>query len=162
MALSQKCQYAVRALFELAKHGDGGLVTLRDISERQHIPSRFLENLMTELRHGGFVKAKRGKDGGFMLNRSAREVSVGEIVRYMESSLSPVECVAGHACPLRGKCVFLDLWNEAKEAMEAVLDDRNLADLVAEEERRRVCANELPDRILPNPERWMSPGDELV
>ncbi len=162
MALSQKCQYAVRAMFELARHEEGQLVTLRDISERQHIPARLLENVMAELRQGGFVKAKRGKDGGFTLGRSAGEISVGEIVRYMESSLMPVACVSGHACPLQGQCVFLDLWDEAKEAMVAVLDRRKLLDLVAEENRRLACEREVPDDVRPKPERWMSNRDELA
>ncbi len=162
MALSSKCQHAVRALFELAKREAGGLVTLRDISENQHIPLRLLENLMAELRRGGFVKAKRGNDGGFMLGKSPREICIGEIVRYVEPSLSPVECGENPTCPLSGKCVFIDLWNEAREAMEAVLDSRSLADLVAEEAGRRLSGGDVPDLVKPKPERWMSPNDELA
>ncbi|MCD7896222.1 MAG: Rrf2 family transcriptional regulator, partial [Planctomycetaceae bacterium] len=65
MSLSLKCQYAVRALFELAKSDDDKLIRLKDIAKAQHIPHRFLENILNELRQGGFVQSKRGKDGGF-------------------------------------------------------------------------------------------------
>lgn len=133
MGLSLKCQYAVRALFDLAKREGTGPVRLRFIAETQHIPKRFLENILNELRHAGFVKSKRGRDGGFMLARPATEISVGEVIRFIESSIHPVECVANYTCPLDGKCIFLGMWDEARRAVEKVYDEKMLADLVCEE-----------------------------
>ncbi|MCD8138886.1 MAG: Rrf2 family transcriptional regulator [Planctomycetaceae bacterium] len=143
MGLSLKCQYAVRALFELARREGGGLVRLREIADAQHIPHRYLENIMNELRQGGFVSSKRGKDGGFVLNRPATDISVGDVVRFIEASVHPVECVADHLCPLTGKCVFLSLWDEARRAVEKVYDDKKLADLVHDEAATAPC------RLLP-------------
>ena len=139
MGLSLKCQYAVRALFELARREDQGLVRLKEIADAQHIPKRFLENILNEMRQGGFVQSKRGKEGGFKLNRSADEISVGDVVRFIENSVHPVDCVADHLCPLTGQCIFIALWDEAKQAVETVYDRKKLSDLVREE-ATRSCA----------------------
>lgn len=130
MSLSLKCQYAVRALFELAKREGQGLVRLKEIADVQHIPRRFLENILNELRQGGFVQSKRGKEGGFKLNRLPEDISVGDVVRFVEQSIHPVDCVAGRKCPLTGQCIFIDLWNEAQEAIEKVYNKKTLRDLV--------------------------------
>ena len=67
MGVSLKCQYGLRALFELARREGEGLVRLTEIAEKQAIPGRFLENILNQLRQGGFVESRRGKDGGFVL-----------------------------------------------------------------------------------------------
>lgn len=141
MSLSLKCQYAVRALFELAKREGQGLVRLREIADAQHIPRRFLENILNELRQGGFVRSKRGKDGGFQLDRPATEISVGDVVRFVENSVHPVDCVASHLCPLTGRCVFMSLWDEAQRAVEKVYDEKKLADLVRDDAHAAPCVN---------------------
>ena len=133
MSLSLKCQYAVRALFELAKRDGQGLIRLREIADEQHIPRRFLENILNELRQGGFVASKRGKDGGFRLDRPPSEISIGDVVRFVEDSMHPVECLDRHECPLDGRCIFIGLWEEAKKALEQVYDRKKLSDLVRED-----------------------------
>lgn len=143
MGLSLKCQYAVRALFELAKREGQGLVRLREIADAQHIPKRFLENILNELRQEGFVASKRGKDGGFKLDRPATKISVGDVVRFVETSVHPVECVANHLCPLNGRCIFIGLWDEAKRAVEDVYDRKTLADLVRDD-AQHVCRQTVP------------------
>lgn len=148
MSLSLKCQYAVRALFELAKRNADGLVRLQEIAEAQHIPKRFLENILNELRQGGFVQSKRGKDGGFRLNRGAHEISVGDVVRFAETSMHPVGCVADHFCPMNGNCIFIGLWDEANQAVEKVYNEKMLSDLVTEE--AKMCAE--ARRTPPEPE----------
>lgn len=139
MGLSLECQYAVRALFELAKREDEGLVRLREVAEAQHIPKRFLENILNKLRKGGFVESRRGKDGGFHLKRPADDITVGDVVRFIENSVHPVECVADMRCPLTGRCIFIGLWDEAKRAVENVYDRKKLADLVREERETLNC-----------------------
>lgn len=143
MSLSLKCQYAVRALFELAKREGRGLIRLREIADEQHIPRRFLENILNELRQGGFVASKRGKDGGFRLNRSPDEISVGDVVRFIEDSMHPVECLDRHVCPLTGRCIFISLWDEAKKALEHVYDEKKLSDLVRED-AENLARQEMP------------------
>ena len=136
MSVSLKCQYGLRALFELAKREGAGLTRLTEIAEKQAIPPRFLENILNQLRQGGFVESRRGKDGGFLLMRPARDITVGEIVRFIEGPIHPVGCAGEnptHKCPLVGRCVFMGLWLEAKSALETVYDGKTLKDLVDED-----------------------------
>jgi Rrf2 family protein len=148
MSLSLKCQYAVRALFELAKRRSDGLVRLQEIAEAQHIPKRFLENILNGLRQGGFVQSKRGKEGGFRLNRDASEISVGDVIRFIENSIHPVGCVADQLCPMTGKCIFIGLWNEANRAVEKVYDEKKLSDLVQDDEQLNGPCPPPPDSVI--------------
>ncbi|EFL49145.1 transcriptional regulator, BadM/Rrf2 family [Solidesulfovibrio fructosivorans JJ]] len=143
MPVTQKCQYALRALFELARRKGDGPIPAGGIAERQAIPKRFLEVILHQLRQGGFVDAQRGKEGGFYLARPAETVTVGEVIRFMDGPISPVDCHRerpGHDCPLRGGCVFRDVWQEAQAALEKVYDARNLRDLVEEDRHRHDMA----------------------
>jgi Rrf2 family transcriptional regulator, cysteine metabolism repressor len=144
MAISQKCQYAVRSVFELAKRQGRGATKISDIAEAQAIPTRFLENILNHLKGGGFVESVRGKEGGYLLARSPKDLTVGEIVRFMEGPLSPVECTAGGkkgACSMLGRCVFLSLWKRAQDALESVYDGTTFRDLVDQEAtERHECA----------------------
>ena len=138
MAVTQKCQYALRALFELAKREGAGAVRSADIAASQAIPKRFLEVILNQLRQGGFVESLRGKEGGFFLNRGPEEITVGDIIRFMDGPISPVDCQAdkpGHACPLKGNCAFMPMWDEARRAMESVYDGKTLRNLVDKEKK---------------------------
>lgn len=150
MAVTQKCQYALRALFELARRKGQGPVAAGGIADSQAIPKRFLEVILHQLRQGGFVDSHRGKDGGFYLSRPAESVTVGEVIRFMDGPISPVDCHRerpGHDCPLRGRCVFRGLWDDARAALVQVYDTRTLADLV-EEERRRQDEASAPQYVI--------------
>lgn len=139
MGISLKCQYGLRALFELARHNKDGLLRLSDIAERQAIPARFLENILNQLRQGGFVESRRGKNGGFALLRPADAIRVGDLIRFFEGPIHPVDCAGDaptHVCPLKGGCVFMPLWDEARHALENVYDKWTLQDLVDEDKRR--------------------------
>ena len=143
VAVTQKCQYALRALLELALREGTGAAPAGEIADRQAIPKRFLEVILNQLRQGGFVASQRGKEGGFYLARPASEVTVGAVIRFMDGPISPVDCHRerpGHDCPLQGGCVFRGLWDEARDALERVYDTRSLADLVAEDRRIRRAA----------------------
>jgi Rrf2 family protein len=136
MAISQECQYAVRAVFELAKRQGTGAIKISEIAEAQAIPTRFLENILNHLKGGGFVESVRGKDGGYLLARSAEELTVGEVVRFIEGPLSPVDCAAGkkkRMCSMYGRCAFLSLWKRAEQALEAVYDGTTFHELVIQE-----------------------------
>ncbi len=136
MPISQECQYAVRAVFELAKRQGKRATKIGEIAEAQAIPPRFLENILNHLKGGGFVESLRGKEGGYLLARSAKELTVGEIVRFIEGPLAPVECSGGKkkgTCSMYGRCVFLSLWKKAEQALEEVYDGTTFQDLVTQE-----------------------------
>lgn len=140
MALSQKSQYAVRAVFELAKRQETGATRIGEIAEAQAIPRRFLENILNHLKGGGFVESARGRDGGYFLTRQARDLTVGEILRFMEGPLSPVDCgnnAKKDTCPMYGHCPFISLWQRAEKALEGVYDGTTFRELVVDEAEAR-------------------------
>jgi len=137
--ISQKCQYALRAVFELAKRDGDNPVRIADIAEAQAIPARFLEIILAQLKQAGFVQSHRGNRGGYSLARSAKELSVGEVIRFVEGPLAPVSCaVAGSQpdCPLHGNCVFLPMWERVSRAVKEVYDSTTLQDLVQQDAQR--------------------------
>lgn len=139
MQVSQKCQYAVRAIFELALRRGEGPVKVGDIAEAQAIPARFLEVILSELRKGGFVESRRGSAGGYALARSPRELTVAEVVRFIGGPLEPVTCVVGQSdtrCPLYGGCVFLEVWQDAMKAMADVFEAATFQSLVERHKRK--------------------------
>ncbi|HAU38794.1 MAG TPA: Rrf2 family transcriptional regulator [Phycisphaerales bacterium] len=140
MNLSQKCQYGLRAMFELAKRNSQGPLSIPQIAEAQAIPPRFLEQILTQLKHAGYVESRRGVQGGYLLASTPYEVTVGEIIRLFEGPLSPVKCLAGQGggdCPLLGDCAFIELWERAQAAVEEVYDSTSLQDLI---DRERAAA----------------------
>jgi len=136
--LSQKCQYAIRAILELAKHYRQGPVAISQIAANQAIPQRFLENILNELRPTGLIESRRGIQGGYLLARDPAAISVGEIIRLVEGPLDPVKCIGdrdGPCCPLKDNCSLFHLWTRAKEAIEEVYDGASFHDLVEEEKK---------------------------
>ncbi len=136
MPISQKTQYAVRAVFELAKRRGMGATKISEIAEAQAIPQRFLENILKQLKGGGFVESARGKDGGYLLAREPKDLTVGEILRFIEGPFSPVECtVRGkkNSCPMYGGCPFRSLWDRAEQALSEVYDGTTFGELVIQE-----------------------------
>jgi Rrf2 family protein len=136
MSVSQKCQYAVRALLELSKRYGRPFVRSGEIAQRQAIPPRFLVNILNELKNAGLVAARRGAQGGFTLACRPQELTVGQVIRLVDGPLDAVKCTKGASqrdCPLKEKCSLLQLWEEAKAAVEAVYDGTTFADLAARE-----------------------------
>lgn len=151
MFVSQKCQYALRALFELAKQHGKGPVRIADVAQAQAIPIRFLEVILSELKQGRFVESRRGKAGGYLLAMEPDEVTVGDVVRFVEGPLGPVGCVEEGAstegvCPLHGNCVFLAMWARVQKAVSSVYDTTTLRDLLAEE--KRMWARYVPNYAI--------------
>ena len=138
MQFSQKSQYALRALFELSKRKGNGPVRIADVAKAQDIPRRFLESILSELRRGGFVASHRGREGGYTMVCEPSETTVGDILRFVEGPMGPIDCICGKStnnCTLRGKCVFEPMWVRVREAMLGVLQETTLASLMEEEKR---------------------------
>ncbi|KKL10688.1 hypothetical protein LCGC14_2553300, partial [marine sediment metagenome] len=103
MNVSQKCQYALRAVFELAKRQGRGPTTISDVAEAQAIPPRFLELILGQLRQGGFVDSRRGPRGGYLLPVTSPALTIGQIIEFIDGPIAPVRCVVGGPdvdCPL--------------------------------------------------------------
>ncbi|MCP4640905.1 MAG: Rrf2 family transcriptional regulator [bacterium] len=139
MNLSQKCQYALRAVYELSKRKGSGPTSIREIAEVQAIPTRFLELILGQLKQTGYVESRRGVDGGYLLAVAPEELNVGDIIRFVEGPLDPVKCIAGSGgahCPLMGNCAFTGLWERAKQAVADVYDNTTFRDLMEEEQAK--------------------------
>jgi Rrf2 family protein len=136
MQVSQKCQYTLRALFELAKRQGDNPVTVAEIADAQAIPRRFLELIFLDLRARGVIESRRGNHGGYVLTTSPEKITVGDIIRSVDGTLSPVKCVVGRSddhCRLKNRCAFSGVWRRAQEAMEEVYDNTTLQSLIDDE-----------------------------
>jgi Rrf2 family transcriptional regulator, cysteine metabolism repressor len=142
--VSQKCQYAIRAVFELAMRYGQGVIKISEIAEAQDIPLRFLEVILNQLRQAGFVQSRRGAEGGYLLARQPDKLMVGEIVQFMDGPLVPVACMtekASRECALHGNCVFIGMWKRAAKAVSDVYDMTSFQDLVNEHAKMQPAAS---------------------
>lgn len=137
MKLSTKTRYGTRALLELALHQGEGPMFLKDIARQQQISLPYLEHLIAPLIAGGIIRSTKGPKGGISLARNAEDIKLSEIIRLLEGSLAPVECVDNpKACRRSGACAARDVWSRLKEAMDEVLESTTLQDL-AEQQRQK-------------------------
>ncbi|WP_182349016.1 RrF2 family transcriptional regulator [Tomitella gaofuii] len=138
MRITSKADYAVRAMIELATAD--GLLTAEGIAARQGMPTRFLLNILNELRVARLVESRRGRDGGYRLACPAAEVSVADVLRAVEGPLADVAGTApedldypGATAPLR------DVWIATRGAVRRILETVTLGDL---------ASGELPDPVV--------------
>ena len=135
MKFSTKSRYALRLMAELARYAPGSTVSLKEISERQQLSLKYLEQIVTPLARVGLVKSERGSQGGYRLTKAPEEYTVGSILRLSEGSLAPVACLETeeNACERCGVCPTLDFWTGLYAAVNEYVDRFTLADLVREE-----------------------------
>lgn len=131
MRLTARSEYGLLALIDLGVHYGRGPVSAREMSERQCIPLKFLEQLLSALRKAGIVNAVRGARGGFTLARDPREVNVLEVVEALEGPLAPTSCDGGALCGRSGACAAANVWSRATDALRDVFTTTTLADLSA-------------------------------
>lgn len=131
MKISTKGRYALRLMLDLALNSGGTAIPLRDVAERQEISDKYLEQIVTQLSRAGLVRSIRGAGGGYLLTREATAYTVGEILRVLEGNLAPVSCAEGTGCCEReAQCVTVDIWRSIQAAVDGVVDNISLADLV--------------------------------
>ena len=132
MWISTRAQYGMRALVEIAAHGDKP-ISLKTVAQRQNISYDYLEQLIAVLRKAGYLKSTRGAYGGYQLNIPAEDISSLEVVELLEGSLSPVHCLQdASSCDFVGACSTEPLWQEVDMAVRKVLSSKSIADLVAQ------------------------------
>jgi Rrf2 family protein len=132
----KKNQYALRAIFELAKHRGKGPKKISEIAKIQSIPLRFLEVILGQLKGSGLVESKRGFYGGYSLTRSADKISVGDVLRFMDKPMGSENCgacVSTSNCPFSGNCAFASMWNRVNEAIFDIYDSTTIQDLLNNE-----------------------------
>lgn len=146
MKVSRKTEYGLRAMVALAQMaGIERPVPLREVSENEAIPEQFLDQIMVKLRRAGLVTSVRGAGGGYRLSRRAEEISIGSIVRVLEGSLSPINCITegdGESpesiCDLYQGCHTRSVWLRVTIALTEALDKLTLAEVMHDEVPLRV------------------------
>lgn len=132
--ISKKCTYALKAVLALARREGGGPMTIQQIAEAQDIPPRFLESILRDLKQNGYTESIRGKEGGYILSRPAREISLGEIIQCMEGPWFT---------PGPEEDVFSQVWEEAEAALNRVTHATHFQTLILREDELRRAA--VPD-----------------
>ena len=153
LKISQKLEYAMRAVIELAQRKDEGvLVPAREIAERQQIPLRFLEQQLGALSKAGIVESFRGSGGGCKLAREPDTITVGQIADAIEGQMFPVFCLepSDHTCFQDSRCGLQGFWGDVARAVAAVFDETTVADLAARHQQMT------PGRIVLSPESLLS------
>lgn len=132
MRISTKGRYAVRLMLDLATNYSGEPIRLKDVAKRQNVSDKYLEQIISTLNKAGFVRSVRGPMGGYSLQRSPEDYTVGMILRLTEGSLAPVECVEEEDtdCSRAENCVTRILWKKLNDAINSVVDHITLADLL--------------------------------
>ncbi len=137
MKLSKRGEYGLRALIDIGIGCEMGrdLLQLNELAESEKIPLKFLEQILIDLKQGGFLDSVRGKYGGYRLSKPAKEIAIGQVVRYLDGPLAPICCVSQTAyercsCPDEAHCGLRMLMLDVRNAIANILDRYSLADVV--------------------------------
>lgn len=130
MKISTKGRYALRVMIDLAVNDKGDYVSLKDISNRQEVSLKYLEQIMAMLNKAGYVKSTRGNNGGYRLAKLPEEYKVGDILRKTEGDLAPIACVNGEECSKRENCKTFKFWQGLDNVINEYVDSKTLADLI--------------------------------
>ncbi len=128
--MSKKCKYALKALIRLGKEYDSGLVLTDDIAKAEHIPKKFLEQILLDLKHAGYVRSKQGSKGGYRLVQEPSQITLAEIHRLFDGAIALVPCVSQKFyescddCPDEKSCrlkkVFIDVREKTYDLLSGV------------------------------------------
>jgi Rrf2 family protein len=137
--LTQKAKYALRSLAVLAEADPRIPLPIHEIAERAHAPQKFLEAILLELRRHGVLASTRGKAGGYVLARPAKELRVSEVIRMVDGPLAPIPCASLTAyrpcadCPDPQSCSIRIVMRRVRDATAEILDRTSIADLAADD-----------------------------
>lgn len=137
MKISTKGRYGLKAIVDIGVWGENGCVSLNSTSERLGISVSYLEQLVMKLRKAGYVESIRGAQGGYILNKSPADITVGDVLTVMEGSLLPVECLDDESnctCGIGNcdTCVTKSVWLKIYDSVTDVVDSITLEDLIAD------------------------------
>ena len=132
MKISTKGRYALRMMLDLALNEETGFIPIKEIAIRQGISDKYLEQIISVLNRAGFVKSVRGAGGGYKLTKKPSEYTVRMILELTEGSLAPVACLEDevNTCERAESCVTLGVWKKIYKAVNDVVDNITLQDLV--------------------------------
>jgi len=143
MRLSRRSEYGLRALVDLVRHDGSGPVALGALAQRNNLPTKFLEQIMATLKHGGIVRTTLGSHGGYEMAADASAVSIGRVIRLLDGALAPLPCVSLRyygrcSCPDEATCPLRDVMIDVRDVMLELLDKETVAELAAREGRASI------------------------
>ena len=140
MRLSKRGEYGLRAMIFIATalhnhQADNGLVQIKDISEKENIPAKYLEQILLTLKNAGLLHSKMGVGGGYYLGKPSDEINLGQIFRVLDGPLAPIRCVSHMAyepcgCPDERTCGLRLTMLDVRNAIANILDRTSLADVI--------------------------------
>ena len=136
MKISTKGRYALKVMLDLALHNNGEYIAAKDISNRQGITPKYMEQIISALSKAGYLDSMRGSNGGHRLSKAPSEINVGDILRTTEGSLASVECTAdseGLSCPLANECSTAIFWQGLDKVINEYIDSFTLQDLLSQQ-----------------------------
>lgn len=139
--LSKKCKYALKALEYIGKKGDENPILISEISEAQNIPKKFLEAILLELKKDGILQSRKGKNGGYFLRQSPKEINIGHIIRLIDGPIALIPCVSYKfyepcaECTDEATCGLRNIVQEVREATNNILSNVTLADMLQREKK---------------------------
>jgi Rrf2 family protein len=136
--LNKKTQYALKALMYLTEHKDEGPVLISEISVKKKIPLKFLENILLELKKDGILESKKGKGGGYYLNKAPNKIPLARIIRLIHGPIAMLPCVSLYFyercknCDEK-HCGLHDIMIDVRDANLKILEKKTVADLLAKD-----------------------------
>ena len=133
MKITYKGDYALKAILDLALYYEQGVVvTIHDMAKRADIPIKFLEQVLMDLKRGGFVESRRGKIGGYYLARPPAAIKMGEIIRYIDGPTEPIACTEKEyaGCKDIYTCVFRSILQDVAKATSEIVDNITFENLI--------------------------------
>ena len=143
MKISYKGDYALKAVLDLTLNYEGEVVSAADMAKRIDAPVKFLEQVLSELKKGGFIQSKRGKVGGYCLARSPEKISLGEVIRYLDGPIEPISCTEkGYSnCRDTAKCIFRKIWCKVAVATSEIVDNVTFREIANELQSKNRILN---------------------
>lgn len=144
MRITYRGDYALKTILELALHyGLDSAPTIHEISECMDIPAKFLEQILLDLKRGGFAESRRGKTGGYFLAKSPDKIRLGEVVRFIDGPIEPVACVNPRykGCNDIKSCIFRNIWEEVTASTSKIIDNITFEDLVKKLKRQEAVVS---------------------
>ncbi len=136
MKLSTKARYGMRAMVDLALHYEKGPILLKDIAKRQEVSMKYLDHIISTLRANGLIESAKTRHSGYVVSRAPCQIKTYEIIKAVEGSLAPVDCVDNpKICHRADFCATLNLWKKLKKSMRDVLEGVTLEDLAKEQKK---------------------------
>ncbi len=132
MKISYKCDYSLKVILDLSVHYPDKLLSIKELAVRQDIPKKFLEQILLDLKKGGFVDSRKGPKGGYFLVRTPRDILLGDVIRHIEGTVYPISCIDPDKptkCDERTSCFFIPIWLDIGNTITKIIDSINFEDL---------------------------------